>query len=757
MKKNPLAESLAQALAAHISPVLKAIEKGDEPKIEPVMVLRPVAADSREYELLVYGDIGESWWGESVTAKSVVDQLNALGSDVSQINIRVNSYGGSVSDGLAIYNALRRAKARKVVTVDGVAMSSASLIAMAGDEVLVSEASMFMVHAPWGGAVGNARDMRQFADVLDTFAEAMAGAYARKTGKTREDVLALLTDGEDHYYTGSQAVSEGFADGIVDVESEPTTDEQARAFAAGLLQRFLTKAPEDIARVAIAAAHRPRPGAQSVAGASRTEGDTRTTTQAAETGGTRYPTSELRQRAAALLSDQPTEGEPPMPAPNAAADPAEIQAQAIAAVRARNEQITAALAGVIDCPGIRDLQTQALADPSMTVDQVNTKALALLGAQAQAASGGSPRVENVVDSRDKFIDGVSNAAMARAGLAKPEAGNEYSGINLQHIIRACLIRSGQTGVDRLSGSALFDRIQAAHGSSDFPLLVANTANKALRAAYEMAPQTWRTWCGVGEVSDFKANSRIQVGSFNSLAEIKPNGEYTYGNLSEEAESITAITKGKALALTRQLVINDDLGAFMRAARVMGFAAQRTVNEDAYARLHAATVMSDGGALFNATAVTTAGGHANLTSSGTAISATSIGVGRSMMSLQKDKSLRSVLNLSPRFLLCPNGKAQVAYDVVKPFPANTGGSNFVIDMGLTIVSDALLDANSGTAWYLIADPNIAPVIEVDFLDGNETPYVAETVDWETDAMKMKVRLDYGVQAIDWRAGYKNAGA
>ena len=87
------------------------------------------------------GDIGDSWWGESVTAQSVVEQLNALDAAVTQINVRINSYGGSVSDGMAIYNALRRHNAKKVVTVDGVAMSSASSRLLAGPSTVAPRSS----------------------------------------------------------------------------------------------------------------------------------------------------------------------------------------------------------------------------------------------------------------------------------------------------------------------------------------------------------------------------------------------------------------------------------------------------------------------------------------------------------------------------------------------------------------------------------------------------------------------------------------
>src|SRR5690606_30697236 len=130
-----MAAALADGVAGGFAPQAGARDGGSRPRIEPLMRLQPVAADSSTYELLIYGDIGESWWGESVTAQSVAQQLNELDESVATINVRINSYGGSVADGLAIYNALKRHRATKAVTVDGVAMSSASLIAMAGDTV----------------------------------------------------------------------------------------------------------------------------------------------------------------------------------------------------------------------------------------------------------------------------------------------------------------------------------------------------------------------------------------------------------------------------------------------------------------------------------------------------------------------------------------------------------------------------------------------------------------------------------------------
>ncbi|MGN6384404.1 MAG: head maturation protease, ClpP-related, partial [Dyella sp.] len=152
--------------------------------IAPVLALR--AAQAGVYELIIYGLIGESWWEETVTATDVVAQLDALPPDTQQVHVRINSDGGSVPDGLVIYNALKRLNAQVIVTVDGVAQSIASLIAMAGDEVRMPATSIMMVHAPGTGLFANAAGMREMADTLDKWAASMAPAYAAKTGMSIE-------------------------------------------------------------------------------------------------------------------------------------------------------------------------------------------------------------------------------------------------------------------------------------------------------------------------------------------------------------------------------------------------------------------------------------------------------------------------------------------------------------------------------------------------------------------------------------------
>jgi hypothetical protein len=145
--------------------------------------------------------------------------------------VRINSPGGSVPDGLAIYNALRRHGARIVVTVDGQAASIASLIVQAGDERLMPENTIQMVHGPSTFCGGNAVEMRQCADMLDTWATAMKANYLAKAPDKADELQTMLTDGNDHYFTAEEAVAFGIADKVIKTAVDDVPDEAAAAAA----------------------------------------------------------------------------------------------------------------------------------------------------------------------------------------------------------------------------------------------------------------------------------------------------------------------------------------------------------------------------------------------------------------------------------------------------------------------------------------------------------------------------------------------
>lgn len=366
-----------------------------------------------------------------------------------------------------------------------------------------------------------------------------------------------------------------------------------------------------------------------------------------------------------------------------------------------------------------------------------------------------PHIWGGEQAEDKFIAGASRALQARVGIAEDERGNEFRGLSLWELGARNLEMRG-VSTRGMTRSEIAGQLLRAHSTSDFPLLLADVANKSLQAAYNVFPTIWRQIAAVGSVSDFKTINMVKLGSFSSLATIVEGAEYTQGSFSESREQLTAVTKGRFIQCTRQMIINDDLGGFNRMAQMLGQAAARTVNADVLGILTANAAMADGFNLFSTD-------HTNYTGSGTAISVASLAVGRKTMRIQKDVSGIDYLNIQPRYLLTPVGKEDHARTVVQSAYDTdaTGklGRNPIQDWSpLSVLSDPLLDANSTTAWYLMADPMVGgPLLEVRFLDGAQTPYVASEEEFLTDAIRWKVRLDYGVAANEWRSGYKNAGA
>ena len=177
-------------------------------------------------ELFIYDDI-DDWYG--ISAQNVVDQIRAM--DAPEINVRINCRGGMVFEGIAIYNALRLHKANVHISIEGLAASIASVIAMAGDTVTIAENAMMMIHNPYGWASGDAEAMRKTAEVMDKIADSIAVSYTARTGKSIEELKALM-DAET-WFTAQEALDMGLVDQI---------DEPVKAAACFDLSRF-TNAP----------------------------------------------------------------------------------------------------------------------------------------------------------------------------------------------------------------------------------------------------------------------------------------------------------------------------------------------------------------------------------------------------------------------------------------------------------------------------------------------------------------------------------
>lgn len=159
-------------------------------------------------EIYLYGNIGQSFWGDGISAKQFADDLKGLGS-VSNIDIRINSDGGDVFEGRAMYSLLAQHKAKKVVYVDGNAASIASLIAMSGDEIVMGDGTFMMIHNAWGVAVGDSNEMKRVSDLLDSVTQTLVDTYASRTGNDAKTIKAWM-DAET-WMPASDAVKNKFA------------------------------------------------------------------------------------------------------------------------------------------------------------------------------------------------------------------------------------------------------------------------------------------------------------------------------------------------------------------------------------------------------------------------------------------------------------------------------------------------------------------------------------------------------------------
>lgn len=676
------------------------------------MTIKVRALAGGKGEIEIYDFIGEGLFSEGVTPKTVSRELKALG-PITALDVRINSPGGSVFDGMAIYNLVKQHPAKVTAYVDGIAASMASVIAMAADEIVIPDNALLMIHDPRASASGTADDMLAVAAMLEKIAGQMAEIYQARTGQEIDAIREWMA--AETWFTGGEAVENGFADVL--------GDEIKLAACAGLDRMEFTNTPP------IPSALMPD-GEQTIA-----EPETEPTVEP----------DGLELKPAPVGANPVINEESEMDETRMNETPAaEVSRDDVLAAEQNRRKDIRALFGAHTEPH-RALLDACLDDVKVTPEMASRRLLDALGANVEPVS-------NVIagaDESDKFVEGATRALAARAGMGEREAGNEFTGARLTDLAGRCIVRAGGS-IRGMSADAIARKVLAM-STSDFPELTSNLANKSLNDSYLAVETSWDKFCEVGEVSDFKVNSRLIPGSFGNL-KLKPEGaEYEFASMGEDKATIQAATKGLAIRMTREMLVNDDLGAFVNQARRLGRAAARTVNADAFAAL--AGNAPDGTALFHAD-------HGNLAGSGGAIAIASVSAGKAAMRLQKDGDGNDYVGVRPSYLIVPvaledEAKAFIASET-DPSKSNSKVPN--IHRGtLEVISDPELDGQSATAWYLFASAADMPTIEVAFLDGNRTPFVDDDPDFLTDSIAHKVRMDYGVGVMGYRGAYKNAGA
>lgn len=191
--------------------------------------LRAASDDDAAGEIGIFDVIGSDYWDEGVTSKRISAALRSIGAD-NPVTVNINSPGGHLDEGIAIYNLLREHRGDVTVKVVGIAASAASIIAMAGDRIEIGRAAFLMIHNTWAMAIGNRNDFRDFANYLEPFDQAMADVYAARTDIDREEISAMM-DAET-WIGGSTAVEGGWADALLPTDQVSEGDQQNSGRAA---------------------------------------------------------------------------------------------------------------------------------------------------------------------------------------------------------------------------------------------------------------------------------------------------------------------------------------------------------------------------------------------------------------------------------------------------------------------------------------------------------------------------------------------
>ncbi len=407
--------------------------------------------------------------------------------------------------------------------------------------------------------------------------------------------------------------------------------------------------------------------------------------------------------------------------------------------------------------GMDEKFTRTLLDGETTVDAART---AIIDALAEKAKETNVRSTNNVEvgednSREARITGARDAFLHRAMPEKYEMtdkGRQFSGAWSVLDMARRVLRSQGVDVDNMSKVRLAER--ALHTTSDFPEILANTANKSLRDAYQEAPQTFQTFTRRVQVADFKEISRTQLGDAPDLLEVPESGEIKHGSIGEAAEKYSVKEYARMIAISRKTLVNDDLGAFTRIPELMGRASRDLESDLIYNDVKANPTLSNGNALFSA-------GNNNIGTAG-AISITTLNEGRAAMRSQVGLNNR-LLNIMPIWMWVPTALESVAEQFVSSIqPDEASKVNPFGPQGRTplqIVVEPRLDAafgGSDTAWYLSASLSAIDMYELATLEGTDGPEIMTEELFDTLGMKIRVVHNVGVKAIDFRGLFRNAG-
>jgi len=460
--------------------------------------------------------------------------------------------------------------------------------------------------------------------------------------------------------------------------------------------------------------------------------------------------------------DQPeatgTEAPAEAAAPVAAAPATEGDGRA-AAELVKREEASRAAEIVRMCQAMKLGDPEALIRSGESLDQVRKRLIDMRADQAKESPveqiNGQHRVAVGDDlTRKGASEGVRNALMNRANPRNTleDAGRRYRGLSLVEMARKYLVAHGLREAEEFNkrdvAGAVLGLRAGFHTTSDFPLILADVAGKSLRDAYAEAPQTFLPFSRRVTLPDFKQAKRTQMGEAPQLLKVNEHGEYTRGTIGEGREVFQLSTYGRVFAITRQVIINDDMDAFSRVPMLFGRSARDLESDLVWEQITSNPAMGDTVDLFHAT-------HGNL---GTGlVSVEAIGAGRAAMRVQTGVDGVQRINVAAKYLLVPAALETLADQFISTaMLANDSAKVNPFAGRLQVIAEPRLDVASESEWYLAADPGQIDTVEFAYLDGEEGPRMESRVGFDVDGLELKCSHDFAAKVIDWRGLYKSDG-
>ena len=475
------------------------------------------------------------------------------------------------------------------------------------------------------------------------------------------------------------------------------------------------------------------------------------------------------QRDADIAAHPATASDPPVPG----AEPRAAEPTTLSAVETMDLQAEARAAGMPDAAF-----NTAVRVAGATPAAIRQAILADLAQRQRAGTGGVRPAQSagavLLDEREKVVEGAENALMHRHNPVAnklSDTGRHFRGMSLLDMAREFAERDkpGQTR-GMYPGEIAQRSLQS---TSDFPLTLANVTGKVLRQGYQASPRTFLPLGRRQDLPDFKPAFLIKVGDAPALLAVTENSEFKRGAMGEGQETISLKTYGRVVGMSRQMIVNDSLGAFTKIPEAFGVQSSNLESDIVWAMILSNPVMlTDGVTLFNtahkniatgansALYTSTAGPPPVITPNAAAITA-----GRIAMSKQLgDGDTPSPLNLRPKFIAIPPELETITAQILGPgLNANVQGQvvpDFIRDI-LPVEEPRLSTGvrgiqGSATAFYLFADPGQIDTFVYSYLEGQDGPYVESRTGFDVDGMEIKVRHDFAASAIEPRAMFLSAG-